>query len=73
MKSKAEIRNAIVDLSGPAPGGVSQPQVDTARRVLSWVLGQHGEKDVVTAVFETTCGTPAVAPYVPTAPPPPAT
>jgi hypothetical protein len=71
MQSKAKISGAIVDLSSPAPAGVTQSQVDTARRTLSWVLGQHGEKGLAEAVFGVAPAAPAVS--VPVTPPAPTT
>jgi hypothetical protein len=68
MQSKAKICSALVDLSGPAFPGVTLHDMGVARGVLSWVLGQHGDKSLAEAAFDIV---PA-APKVVVAPPPPA-
>lgn len=72
MRTQAQVKAAIVDLAGPLPEGVTPAQADTARRTLSWCLGQYPED---TGLVEAISGVKPARPKVeaPAAPPPPAT
>jgi hypothetical protein len=70
MQTKAKIKDVLVDLAGPVPAGATVAQVETARRTLSWVLEQHGDKGFGEVVFGTAPFTPAPAPRADTTTPP---